>query len=89
MIIGETKYWIIISASLVIFVASIYPAINFYDQDLIVYRILFRFAGTIGGIFVFSVALLSIAKSMRMIRRESNSYGSSSSSSSSSMSTPP
>jgi hypothetical protein len=85
MIIGETKYWIIISAPLVIFVASIYPAIlsipagsfNFYDQDLIVYRILFRFAGTIGGIFVFSVALLSIAKSMRMIRRESNSYGSS------------
>ena len=44
MIIGETKYWIIISALLVIFVASIYPTIlsiptgsfNFYDQVLIV-----------------------------------------------------
>jgi hypothetical protein len=79
-IIGKTKYWIIISTPLALFVVSIYPTILsiptgsfvFYDQDLIACRILFRFAGTIGGIFVFSVALLSVAKSMRMIKRESN-----------------
>jgi hypothetical protein len=75
-ILGEIKYWLIISIPLAIFLVSIYPTIlslpigsfTFYDQNLITYRILFRFAGTAGGIFVFSVALLSIAKSMSKIK---------------------
>jgi hypothetical protein len=75
-ILGEIKYWIIIGTPLAIFLFSVYPTIlslptgsfTFYDEDLITYIILFRFAGTAGGVFVFSVALLSIARSIGRIK---------------------
>jgi len=42
---------------------------TFYDQNLIFFRILFRLAGTAGGVFIFCVALLSISKSIRRIHQ--------------------
>jgi len=75
--LGKIKYWIIISVPLVIFLISLYPtflslpvgSFTFYDQNLIFFRILFRLAGTAGGVFIFCVALLSISKSIRRIHR--------------------
>jgi hypothetical protein len=74
--LGKIKYWIIISVPLVIFLISLYPtflslpigSFTFYDQNLIFFRILFRLAGTAGGVFIFCVALLSISKSIRRIQ---------------------
>jgi hypothetical protein len=75
-IFGNIKYWIIISIPLVIFLGSTYPTLlslktgsfTFYDQDLILNRVLFRIAGTIGSVFIFSFALLSISRSMKRIK---------------------
>jgi hypothetical protein len=75
--LGKIKYWIIISVPLVIFLISLYPtflslpigSFTFYDQNLIFFRILFRLAGTAGGVFIFCVALLSISKSIHKIRQ--------------------
>jgi hypothetical protein len=72
-VIGNLKYWIIISLPLIIFIGAIYLTIlslstgsfTFCDQDLIAFRAHFRFAETVGGIFVFSFALLSISNSMK------------------------
>jgi hypothetical protein len=79
-VLGEIRYWIIIGTPLVIFLFSIYPTIlslptgsfTFYDQDLITYRILFRIAGTAGSVFVFSVALLSISRSIKKIKAKNS-----------------
>ena len=88
-IIGNIRYWIIISIPLVIFLGSIYPTLqslstgsfNFYDPDLIMYRVLFRVAGTIGGVFIFSFALLSISRGMKRLRSNLENKASASSSS--------
>jgi hypothetical protein len=76
-ILGNVKFWIIISVSL-IFSISIYPTLlalpngsfTFYDPNLILFRLLFRLAGTAGGVFVFCVALLTIARSIRKISQK-------------------
>jgi hypothetical protein len=77
-ILGNVKFWIIISVPLVIFSISIYPTLlalpngsfTFYDPNLILFRLLFRLAGTAGGVFVFCVALLTIARSIRKISQK-------------------
>jgi MFS family permease len=77
--LGNIRYWIIISTPLVMFLISLYPtfltiptgSFTFYDQNLIFFRILFRLAGTAGGVFIFCVALLSLARSIRKIHQTS------------------
>ena len=77
--LGNIRYWIIISIPLVIFLVSIYPtflaiptgSFTFYDQNLILFRILFRLAGTAGGVFIFCVDFLTIARSIRKVNQTS------------------
>lgn len=77
--LGNIRYWIIISIPLVILLISLYPtfltlptgSFTFYDQNLIFFRILFRLAGTAGGVFIFCIALLSIARSIRKVNQTS------------------
>jgi hypothetical protein len=76
--LGNVRFWIIISVPLVIFSISIYPRLlalpngsfTFYDANLIFFRVLFRLAGTAGGVFVFCVALLTIARSIRKVSQQ-------------------
>lgn len=77
--LGNIRYWIIISIPLVILLISLYPtfltlptgSFTFYDQNLIFFRILFRLAGTAGGVFIFCIALLSIARNIRKVNQTS------------------
>jgi hypothetical protein len=78
-VLGRTKFFVIISIPMVIFLISIYPTLlaiptgsfTFYDDNLILFRILFRLAGTGGGVFIFCVALLTIARSIKKVQRTS------------------
>ena len=75
--LGKTKFFVIICIPMIIFVVSIYPTLlsiptgsfTFYDKDLILFRILFRLAGTGGGVFIFCVALLSISRSIKKVQK--------------------
>jgi len=76
-ILGRIKFFVIISIPMVMFLVSIYPTLlsiptgsfTFYDKDLILFRILFRLAGTGGGVFIFCAALLTIARSIKKVQK--------------------
>lgn len=78
-VLGRTKFFVVISIPMVIFLIANYPtfiaiptgSFTFYDYNLIVFRVLYRLAGTGGGVFIFCVALLSIAKSIKKVQRTS------------------
>jgi hypothetical protein len=78
-VLGKVKFFIIISIPMAIFLVANYPtflaipagSFTFYDIDLIIFRILFRLAGTGGGVFIFCVALLTIARSIKKVQRKS------------------
>jgi hypothetical protein len=78
-IVGKIKYWIIVSIPLLIFLIALYStfltlptgSFTFYDQNFVLFRILFRLAGIAGGVFIFCVALLTVARSIRTIHRTS------------------
>src|SRR5262249_54466323 len=62
-VLGRTKFFVIISIPMVIFLISNYltflaiptESFTFYDINLILFQILFRLAGTGGGVFIFCV----------------------------------